>query len=77
MSNSIFISSTSIIKEIPRFKSEAELISWTREVFNFRTSPGRFFKSHTWNKNNFIRMGSVRLTPRISFLGKDYYLSNI
>ncbi|MHA1455608.1 MAG: hypothetical protein ACTSR5_06425 [Promethearchaeota archaeon] len=75
--------SSFIIKMIPHFATEADLISWTRKVFKFgdRThfpiSPEEFFLLNTWDEADFLRMCSVRLTPMISYLGKDYYFSNI
>jgi len=71
-----------IIKMIPHFATEADLISWTKKVFKLTRpyssiSPEEFFLLNTWDEADFLRQWSVRLTPIISYLGRNYYLSNI
>jgi len=71
-----------IIKVMPHFVTEADLLSWTKKVFKLTRpyssiSPEEFFLLNTWDEADFLREWSVRLTPMISFKGKDYYFSNI
>ena len=69
--------SSIIIKILPHFSTEVELISWSRDVFGFEGNPEEFFKTNTWGEMEFLREWSVRLTPLISYRGITRVLKNI